>query len=89
MATAKRKPLARDKSGAIVIIPFADIQHLIPNYVFNEFGQLTGHYVTAKDIVCVSENGRIKIWLNNEAMDANDPERLICDYDSNMLHGLK
>jgi hypothetical protein len=72
-----------------LIIPFAEIQHLIPRYVFNEFGQLTGHYVTAKDIVCVSEAGRIKIWLNRDAMDANDPERLICDYDKEILEGLK
>jgi hypothetical protein len=77
------------KQGKALIVTYDEIQHLIPKYVFNEFGQLTGHYVAAKDIVCVSENGRLKIWLNSEAMNANDPERLICDYDREVLEGLK
>ena len=72
-----------------MIISYDEIKHLIPKYVFNEYGQLTGNFVAAKDIVCVSENGRLKIWLNSEAMAANDPERLICDYDRAVLEGLK
>ena len=63
-----------------MIIAFKEIQNLIPNYIFNEFGQLTGNYVYADQIVCESEAGRIKIWLNQEAYDARDLERLICDY---------
>jgi hypothetical protein len=63
-----------------VIIAFKEIRHLIPNYIFNEFGQLTGNYVSADEIVCESENGRVRIWLNQEAFDSKDPERLICDY---------
>jgi hypothetical protein len=70
-----------------VIIAFKGIQHLIPNYIFNEFGQLTGHYVSADEIVCESEKGRIRIWLNQEAFDARDPERLICDYAEADLGG--
>jgi hypothetical protein len=72
-----------------LIITYEEIQHLIPKYVFNEYGQLTGNFVSGKDIVCVSENGRIKIWLNRDGMDANDPERLICDYDREVLEGKK
>lgn len=68
-----------------MIIPFSEIRHLVPGYVFNEYGQLTGNYVYADRIVCVAENGRIKIWLNQEAREANDPERLICDYDEDTL----
>lgn len=63
-----------------MIIAFKEIRHLIPNYIFNEFGQLTGNYVSADEIVCESEKGRIRIWLNQEAFDAKDTERLICDY---------
>ena len=63
-----------------MIISFAEIQHLIPRYIFNEFGQLTGNYVHADKIVCESEAGRIRIWLNQEAFDMKDAERLICDY---------
>ena len=63
-----------------MIIAFKEIQHLLPNYIFNEFGQLTGNYVAADQIVCESEKGRLRIWLNQEAFDAKDPERLICDY---------
>lgn len=63
-----------------MIIAFAEIQHLIPSYIFNEFGQLTGNYVRADQIVCESEAGRIRIWLNQEAFDLKDTERLICDY---------
>ena len=68
-----------------MIIPFKDIQPLIPGYIFNEFGQLTGQYVHADLIVCESENGRVRIWLNQEAFEAKDPERLICDYDQEEL----
>lgn len=68
-----------------MIIDFKEIQPLIPGFVFNEYGQLTGNYVRFDDIVCVSEKGRIKIWLNQEACDAQDPERLICDYDEKTI----
>jgi hypothetical protein len=70
-----------------MIIRFESIRHLIPGYIFNEYGQLTGNYVRYDEIVCVSENGRIKIWLNQQALDANDPEKLICDYDEMQLRG--
>jgi hypothetical protein len=63
-----------------VIIQFAEIRKLIPTYIFNEFGQLTGHFVYFDRIICESGDGRIKIWLNQEAFDEQDPERLICDY---------
>jgi hypothetical protein len=72
----------------MMIIDFKDIRHLIPWFIFNEYGQLTGNYVHFDQIVCVSENGRIKIWLNKEAMDLNDPDRLICDYDEKNLRGV-
>ncbi|MBZ5551455.1 MAG: hypothetical protein LAO21_01955 [Acidobacteriia bacterium] len=68
-----------------MIIAFKDIQPLIPGYVFNDFGQLTGQYVHADQIVCESENGRVRIWLNQEAFEAKDPEKLICDYDQEEL----
>ena len=64
-----------------MIIRFEEIRHLIPSYIFNEFGQLTGQYVRYDEIVCVQEDGRVRIWLDQEAYDAKDPERLICDYD--------
>ena len=70
-----------------MIIDFKDIRHLIPAYIFNEFGQLTGHYVYADQIVCEREDGRIRIWLNEEALESNDAERLICDYDEHLLQG--
>ena len=63
-----------------MIIQFAEIRKLIPAYIFNEFGQLTGHFVYFDRIICESGDGRIKIWLNQEAFDEQDPERLICDY---------
>ena len=63
-----------------MIIQFAEIRKLIPTYIFNEFGQLTGHFVYFDRIICESGDGRIKIWLNQEAFDEQDPERLICDY---------
>jgi hypothetical protein len=63
-----------------VIIAFSEIRSLIPPYIFNEFGQLTGNYVRFDDIVCERDRGRIKIWLNQDACSAQDPERLICDY---------
>ncbi len=68
-----------------MIIAFSDIQLLIPNYIFNEFGQLTGHYVHADQIVCEAQKGRVRIWLNQEAFEMKDPERLICDYDQEEL----
>lgn len=71
-----------------MIIAFKDVQHLIPRYIFNEFGQLTGHYVCRDKIVCESESGRIRIWLNQEAYESKDTERLICDYDEQILKGL-
>lgn len=63
-----------------MIIPFSEIRHLIPGYIFNEYGQLTGNYVYGDRIVCESTDGRIKIWLDQQSYDAQDPERLICDY---------
>lgn len=71
-----------------MIIDFKDIHHLIPNFVFNEYGQLTGNYVSYGEIVCVSEDGRIRIWLNREAFETRDAEGLICDYDEQVLRGL-
>ena len=70
-----------------MIIQFGDIRTLIPAYIFNEFGQLTGHFVHYDQIVCESGNGRIKIWLNQNAFDEQDPERLICDYAETDLRG--
>jgi len=70
-----------------LIISFDEIKHFIPGYVFNEYGQLTGNYVHYDQIVCVSENGRIQIWLDHESWEAKDPERLICDYDESLLRG--
>jgi len=66
-------------------ISFKDIQPLIPGYIFNEYGQLTGNYVRYDDIYCVAEKGRIQIWLNKESFEAQDPERLICDYDEEVF----
>ena len=63
-----------------MIIPFSEIRHLIPGYIFNEYGQLTGNYVYGERIVCESTDGRIRIWLDQESFDAQDPDRLICDY---------
>ena len=37
-----------------MIIPFNDIRHLIPAYIFNEYGQLTGNFVYSDQIVCES-----------------------------------
>ena len=69
-------------------IAFDEIKPLIPAYIFNEYGQLTGNFVHSDQIVCESENGRIRIWLNQEAFDRRDPERLICDYDEATLRQL-
>ena len=69
-------------------ISFRDIQPLIPGYIFNEYGQLTGNYVRYSDIYCVAENGRIQIWLDKESYAARDPERLICDYDERVIREL-
>jgi hypothetical protein len=71
-----------------MIINFERIRYLIPGWIFNEYGQLTGNYVRADQIVCVSENGRIQVWLNEEAYEMKDPEKLICDYDEKDLLGL-
>jgi len=70
-----------------MIIPFSDIKGLIPGYIFNEFGQFTGQFVHYDQIVCESDDGRIKIWLNQEAFSERDPERLICDYAERDLRG--
>jgi hypothetical protein len=70
-----------------MIIDFEEIRRLVPIWVINEYGQLTGNYVYYDQIVCVSENGRIQIWLNQEAYDAQDPDGLICDYDEKVLRG--
>ena len=70
-----------------MIIPFGEIRSLIPGYIFNEFGQLTGHFVRYDEIICESEEGRIKIWLNQDAFNERDPERLICDYSEHDLKG--
>jgi len=64
-----------------VVIDFETIRRLIPGYIFNEYGQLTGNYVHYDQIICVLEEGRIKIWLNREALETQDPDLLICDYD--------
>ncbi|HEY3130087.1 MAG TPA: hypothetical protein VGL91_11550 [Acidobacteriota bacterium] len=64
-----------------MIIDFEDIRRFIPSYIFNEYGQLTGNYVFFDKILCIAENGRIQIWLNREAFEVKDPDRLICDYD--------
>ncbi|HET9531017.1 MAG TPA: hypothetical protein VFQ92_11740 [Blastocatellia bacterium] len=68
-----------------MVIDFETIRHLIPSYIFNEYGQLTGNYVYYDQIVCVAEEGRIRIWLNRDALESQDPERLICDYDETAL----
>ena len=72
-----------------MIIEFQQIRGLIPGYIFNEFGQLSGHFVRADEIVCESDDGRIRIWLNRAAFDARDPELLICDYAEADLRGLQ
>jgi len=72
-----------------MIIDFNEIKHLIPMYIFNEFGQLTGHYVYGDKILCERTDGRIKIWLNWESFEEQDRERLICDYEEDALRGLK
>ena len=70
-----------------MIIPFNDIRSFIPAYILNEFGQLTGHFVHYDQIICETAEGRVKIWLNQEAFNERDPERLICDYAENDLRG--
>lgn len=70
-----------------MIISFSEIRHLIPAYIFNEYGQLTGNYVYSDKIICESAGGRIKIWLDRDAFEAKDPERLICDYAESDLRG--
>ena len=72
-----------------MIIEFNEIRHLIPMYIFNEFGQLTGHYVYGDKILCERTDGRIKIWLDRESFEEQDRERLICDYEEDVLRGLK
>ena len=70
-----------------MIISFERIRSLIPSFIFNEYGQLTGNYVHYDQIVCVREDGRIQIWLNRDAYEAKDSEKLICDYDERDLLG--
>ncbi len=70
-----------------MIIPFTEIRNMIPAYIFNEFGQLTGHFVRYDEIICECGDGRIKIWLNQDASTQQDPERLICDYAETDLRG--
>lgn len=70
-----------------MIISLSEIQRLIPSYIFNEYGQLTGNYVHADQIVCESVDGRIRIWLNQEGYEQKDAEKLICDYDETELRG--
>ena len=70
-----------------MIIPFNEIRNLIPPYIFNEYGQLTGYFVHYDQIVCENGEGRVKIWLNQEAFNEQDPERLICDYAERDLLG--
>ena len=84
-----RTPL-RDNpmKGNTMIIGFDEIKRLVPTYIFNEYGQLTGNYVHSNQIVCESDSGRIRIWLNQEGFDSKDPERLICDYDELTLRQL-
>ena len=72
-----------------MIVDFSEIRQLIPMYIFNEYGQLTGNYVYGDRIVCEVTDGRVKIWLDREAYEAKDPERLICDYEEEVLRGLK
>jgi hypothetical protein len=69
-------------------VPFSEIKHLIPSSIFNEYGQLTGNYVYADQIVYIVEDGRIEIWLNRETCDASDPDGLIYDYDEETLRSL-
>ena len=68
-----------------MIVDFEEIRPLIPGFIFNEYGQLTGHFVHRQDIVCVVEDGRVRIWLNQDAYEKGDLERLICDYDEKEL----
>ena len=72
-----------------MIIEFQQIRGLIPGYIFNEFGQLSGHFVRADEIICESDDGRIRIWLNRAAFETRDPELLICDYAEADLRGLQ
>ena len=67
------------------IVDFEDIRGLIPGYIFQEYGQLTGNYVHREQIVCVVKNGRVQIWLDRDAYQSQDPERLICDYNETDL----
>ena len=68
-----------------MIVDFDKLRALIPGFIFHEYGQLTGNFVHRDQIVCVVEEGRVRIWLNQEAYEAGDPERLICDYDEKEL----
>jgi hypothetical protein len=68
-----------------MIIDFKEVRGLIPGWIFNEYGQLTGNYVHADEIVCIAEHGRFQIWLNQDAYDQKDPDGLICDYDEKIL----
>ena len=72
-----------------MIIEFSEIRSLIPAHIFNEFGQLTGHFVHYDQIICETGQGRIRIWLNQDAFDSQDPERLICDYAESDLRAYR
>jgi|GEM_PF-550791 hypothetical protein len=75
--------------GEGAIIDFRAIAHLIPGWIFNEYGQLTGRYVHRDRIVCVAEKGRIQVWVDREAYESRDPDGLICDYDARDLLGMR
>ena len=66
-------------------IDFEEISDIVPTFVFQEYGQLTGNYVHAEKIHCVWEDGRVQIWLDEEGYRERDTERLICDYDERMF----
>ena len=68
-----------------VEIDFDDIRHLIPPFVFNEYGQLTGNFVRRDEIVCVHEDGRVQVWLNRALYEERDSNGLIVDYDERRL----
>lgn len=70
-----------------MIIDFDEIRHLIPGFVFNEYGQLTGNFVRRDEILCEAHAGRVRVWLNRAAYEARDPDGLICDYDEQRLRG--
>jgi hypothetical protein len=80
-------PSSVSATGGMMIIDYEDIRQVIPGWILNEYGQLTGNYVHYDQIVCVIEDGRLQIWLNREAYEARDPELLICDYTARDVLG--